>query len=426
MNKNIQSIRGMSDFLPQDVIMWRYIENIFVTILNHYGYNEIRFPIVEYTSLFERSIGEVTDVVEKEMYNFFDRSGNNLTLRPEGTSSCVRLGIEHGLFYHQEQRFWYLGPMFRYERPQKGRFRQFHQFGVEAFGSIGPDVDVELILITARCWKKLGISEYLTLEVNSIGSISSRINYRKKLIDFFEKNSDSLDHDALCRLYSNPMRLLDTKNNKIKKLLCNAPILSDYLDEDSRLHFFEFCELLDISGIQYIVNPYLVRGLDYYNRTVFEWVTKNLGVKKTICAGGRYDELVKQLGGSAIPAVGFSIGLERIMLLIDMVNNVSLPKNICTDIYLMTIGNNARKKSIVLSEKIRTYLPNIRMIVNHSDDNLKKQFSYAYKNNTRIVLIMNDQNIADKMILLKDLKLGYCINISYDEILEKLKTLLCT
>lgn len=424
MNRNIQSVRGMSDYLPKDTIIWRYIESTFATILSNYGYNEIRFPIIEHLDLFKRSIGEITDVIEKEMYSFDDRSGNKLTLRPEGTSGCVRAGIEHGLFYHQEQRFWYLGPMFRYERPQKGRYRQFHQFGAEVFGQIGPDIDVELILITARCWQALGISQYLTLELNSIGSMLSRMNYCKKLINFFEKHLNSLDHHALHRLYSNPMRILDTKNIKIRKLLCNAPILSDYLDEDSRFHFFELCKLLDISGVKYKINPYLVRGLDYYNRTVFEWVTEKLGVKKTICAGGRYDGLVKQLGGISVPAVGFSIGLERIILLMQAVNSVVLSKSVCTDVYLITLGYNARKSAVVLSEKIRSYFPILRIIVSHSDDNLKKQFSYAYKNNTRIVLIMNKQNTFEKMILLKDLRLGDYINVSYDAIVEKLKELL--
>lgn len=424
MNKNIQSVRGMSDCIPKDSFIWRHIESALIKVLNNYGYNEIRFPIVEYSDLFKRSIGEITDVVEKEMYSFHDRNGNSITLRPEGTSGCVRAGIEHALFYHQEQRLWYLGPMFRYERPQKGRYRQFHQLGVEAFGQIGPDIDVELILITARCWKVLGISQHLTLELNSIGSTLSRVDYCNELISFFKKNLSSLDHHALRRLYSNPMRILDTKNDKIRGLLNNAPILSDYVDKESRLHFVELCELLDISGIQYVINPFLVRGLDYYNRTVFEWVTKKLGVKKTICAGGRYDGLVQQLGGEETPAVGFSIGLERIILLIKACNNDFLLHNLCTDVYLITLGIYARKKSIVLSEKIRSCLPNIRFITSHGVENVKKQFSCAYKNNTRIVLVMNEQNTVQQVILLKDLKLGRDITVSYDEIIETLKKLL--
>lgn len=427
MNKNIQSIRGMNDCLPRDTIIWRCVENIFMTILNSYGYNEIRFPIVERLDLFKRSIGNLTDVIEKEMYNFDDRNGNHLTLRPEGTSGCVRAGIENGLFYHQEQRFWYFGPMFRYERPQKGRYRQFHQFGAEVFGKIEPNIDVELILITARCWKALGISQYLTLELNSIGSIASRRQYCKELIEFFEKNLISLDDNSLKRLYSNPMRILDTKNSKIKELLCNAPVLSDYLDEASRFHFFELCKLLDISGVQYTINPYLVRGLDYYNRTVFEWVTENLGVKKTVCAGGRYDELVQKLGGKPMPAVGFSIGVERVILLMQTINSVFLPKQLCIDIYVIVLGYNAKKSSIVLSEEIRSYFPKLRILVSCSNDNgLKKQFSLAYKNNARIVLVMNRKNTLKKMILFKDLHMGYYMTVSYDKILEKLKESLCS
>lgn len=424
MKKNIRSIRGMHDCLPQDVMIWRYVESTFITILMNYGYHEIRFPIIEYSDLFKRSIGNITDVVEKEMYSFDDRSGDSLTLRPEGTSGCVRAGIEHGLFYHQEPRLWYLGPMFRYERPQKGRYRQFHQFSAEVFGKIGPTIDVELILIIVRCWKALGISQYLTLEINSIGSICSRINYRKKLIDFFEKNLSSLDHDALRRLYSNPMRILDTKNVKIRELLHNAPTLINCLDEDSHLHFVELCKLLDVSGVQYVINPYLVRGLDYYNRTVFEWVTTELGVKKTVCAGGRYDELVKQLGGGIVPAVGFSIGLERVILLLKKINSSFLKENVCTDIYLIALGYDAHRNSIILSEKIRSYFPVLRIVVNYSDDNLKRQFLYTNKNNTHIVLIMNQKNTLKEMIFLKNLKSGCCMTVNYNKIIEKLKEML--
>lgn len=424
MHKNVQSIRGMHDCLPQDTVIWRYIENTFVTVLSSYGYNEIRFPILEYSDLFKRSIGEITDVVEKEMYNFNDRNGISITLRPEGTSGCVRAGIEHGLFYHQEQRLWYFGPMFRYERPQKGRYRQFHQFGVEVFGQMGPNIDVELILVATRCWKALGISQYVTLELNSIGSTSSRINYRNALINFLKKNMDVLDNNALRRLYSNPMRILDTKNDKTIKLLHDAPILSDYLDEESRCHFFELCELLDISGVHYVINPFLVRGLDYYNRTVFEWVTEELGIKKTICAGGRYDGLVQRLGGKSVPAIGFSAGLERVILLVKKIDSDFLSKNICTDVYLITLGSYAQKKSIVLSENLRSYLPTLRIITSHYVDNFKKQFSYACNNNTRIVLTMNENNTLQKMVLLQDLKLRYDITVGYDEIVVKLKKLL--
>ncbi|WP_159715162.1 histidine--tRNA ligase [Blochmannia endosymbiont of Camponotus nipponensis] len=425
MKKNIQSIRGMHDYLPKDTVIWQYIENVLITILESYGYKEIRFPIVENTDLFKRSIGEITDVIEKEMYNFNDRNGNNLTLRPEGTSGCVRAGIKHGLFYHQEQRLWYLGPMFRYERPQRGRYRQFHQFSAEAFGQIGPDIDAELILITTRCWKKLGINHHLSLELNSIGSLSSRINYRKRLITFLEKNLKNLDHNALRRLYSNPMRILDTKNSKIKELLLHAPMLSDYLDDASHVHFSELCQLLDFLGIPYAVNPYLVRGLDYYNRTVFEWVTNSLGVKKTICAGGRYDELVQELGGHSMPAVGFSIGLERVILLLQKINDSTiLNKNIYIDVYLISLGRNSQKHSMLLSEHIRSMLPSIRLMVHHGGGSIKKQFYYANKYKTQVVLIMSEKNALEKTIILKDLQLGTQEILQHHAVSARLKHIL--
>lgn len=424
-DKNIQSIRGMHDYLPKDTILWQYIENILITILNSYGYKEIRFPIIEDTNLFKRSIGEVTDVIEKEMYNFTDRNGNNLTLRPEGTSGCVRAGIKHGLFYHQEQRLWYIGPMFRYERPQKGRYRQFHQFSAEAFGQIGPDIDAELILITARCWEKLGINHHLSLELNSIGSLSSRINYRKKLITFLEKNLSNLDNNALRRLYSNPLRILDTKNTKTKELLLNAPILSDHLDDDSRVHFSELCQLLNFLGVPYRVNPHLVRGLDYYNKTVFEWVTDSLGVKKTICAGGRYDELVQELGGYSVPAIGFSIGLERVILLMQEINNITiLNKNIYIDVYLISIGDNSRKHAMLLSENIRSTLPSLRLMVHHGGGDIKKQFYCANKHKPQIVLIMNEKNALEKTIILKNLQSKTQEILKHNAVSERLKNIL--
>ncbi|URJ23307.1 histidine--tRNA ligase [Blochmannia endosymbiont of Camponotus sp. C-003] len=424
-HKNIQSVRGMHDYVPKDTILWQYIENTLITILNSYGYNEIRFPIIEDTNLFKRSIGEVTDVIEKEMYSFTDRNGKNLTLRPEGTSGCVRAGINHGLFYHQEQRLWYLGPMFRHERPQKGRYRQFHQFSAEAFGQIGPDIDAELILITARCWKKLGIHHHLSLELNSIGSLSSRIKYRKKLITFLEKNLSNLDNNALRRLYSNPMRILDTKNTKTKELLLNAPILNDHLDDDSHVHFSELCQLLNLLGISYTVNPYLVRGLDYYNKTVFEWVTDSLGVKKTICAGGRYDELVQELGGHSVPAIGFSIGLERIILLMQKINNNTfLNNNIYIDVYLISIGNHSRKYAMLLAENIRSKLPSVRLMVHHGGGNIKKQFYCANKHKPRIVLIMNAKNVLENTIVLENLQSKNQEILKHDAVTERLRHIL--
>lgn len=296
MAKNIQAIRGMNDYLPADTVIWQRIETILKRVLAGYGYSEIRTPIVEQTPLFRRAIGEVTDVVEKEMYTFDDRNGESVTLRPENTAGCVRAGIEHGLLYNQEQRVWYLGPMFRYERPQKGRYRQFYQLGAEVFGLQGPDIDAELILLTARWWRELGIFEHVTLELNSIGSLAARANYREALVAFLEQHKDKLDEDCKRRMYSNPLRVLDSKNPEVQQLLNDAPELFDYLDAESKEHFDSLCALLDGAGIKYRINQRLVRGLDYYNRTVFEWVTTALGAQGTVCAGGRYDGLVEQLG----------------------------------------------------------------------------------------------------------------------------------
>lgn len=421
--KNIQSVRGMHDFLPYDVMILQNIENVLKTVLNSYGYSEIRLPIVEFSKLFKRSIGEITDVVEKEMYTFKDQHGNELALRPEGTSGCVRAGIEHSLFYHQEQRWWYLGSMFRRERPQKGRYREFNQFSAEVFGQVGPDIDLELILIAKRCWKELGVSQYVSLELNSIGLLSSRIMYRKKLIHFLEKNKHNLDNSSMRRLYSNPMRILDTKNEKTKELLINAPVLSDFLDDSSKSHFIELCKLLDLFGVSYTINPYLVRGLDYYNRTVFEWVTDNLGVKKAICGGGRYDNLVTQLGGNSVPAIGFSIGLERLLLLIKTIysnKDSIISRNMYIDVYLINLGNNSKEYAMLLSEHIRSHIPSLKLKLNHGGGSLKQQFERAIKNNAQIVLIVKNQNVFEKTVLFKNLKSGQQEILQYDKIVKRL------
>ncbi|URJ25012.1 histidine--tRNA ligase [Candidatus Blochmannia ocreatus (nom. nud.)] len=428
MNKSIQSIRGMHDILPKDTIIWQYIEHTLKSIVHDYGYKEIRFPIVENTNLFQRSIGEITDVVEKEMYNFKDRNENSITLRPEGTSGCVRAGIEHGLFYNnQEQRLWYYGPMFRYERPQKGRHRQFHQFSAEAFGCTGPNIDAELILITARCWEKLGINKNISLEINSIGSIQSRTNYRKKLISFLEKHLKKLDHYALRRLHSNPLRILDTKNHATKELLHAAPMINDYLDNDSHTHFSKLCQLLDATKIPYTINPYLVRGLDYYNKTVFEWITTtdHNNKKKTICAGGRYDTLIQELGGPSVPAIGFSMGIERIILLMQAINHEIFNKNIHNDVYLINSSDfDIQKHAILISENIRSEFPSIRLIVHHRKDSIKKQIHLAYKNKTKILLILNEENFLKKTIILKNLQTNAEEILKLHEINTKLKYIL--
>lgn len=422
--KNIQSIRGMHDYLPKEILAWQYIENVLKIILNSYGYNEIRFPIVEFTELFKRSVGEITDIFEKEMYSFYDKNGDNLTLRPEGTSGCVRAGIKNSLFYHQDQRLWYLGPMFRRDRPQKGRYRQFHQFSAEAFGQPGPDIDAELILIANRFWKKLGIDQHLTLEINSIGLLKSRLVYKQKLVKFLEKNRHNLDSDVISRLYSNPMRILDSKNEKIKKIIKKAPILQDYLDLESKSHFNKLCQLLDLFKISYVINPYLVRGLDYYNRTVFEWTTPILGSKKTICAGGRYDDLIKQLGGGLIPAVGFSVGLERLLLLIQIIKSPILDKDLYLDIYIVNLDIDTQEYALIVSEYIRDALPHLKLIVNYGGGTFKQQLNRAYKNCARFVFIIDKQNFLKKTIVLQDLRSKIKETIRYDAIVSRLKEIL--
>lgn len=405
MTKNIQAIRGMNDCLPEETALWQRVENTLKQVLNGYGYREIRLPIVEQTPLFKRAIGEVTDVVEKEMYTFEDRNGESLTLRPEGTAGCVRAGIEHGLLYNREQRLWYVGPMFRYERPQKGRYRQFHQLGVEVFGLQGPEIDAELILLTARWWKALGIAEHVRLELNSIGSPEARVKYRDALVSFLELHQEKLDEDCKRRMYSNPLRILDSKNPQVQELLNNAPRLGKYLDEDSKTHFGQLCEILTQAGIPYTVNQRLVRGLDYYNRTVFEWVTTSLGAQGTVCAGGRYDGLVEQLGGRMTPAVGFAMGLERLVLLIQAVNpSFEVPATI--DVYVISSGIGAQNASMLLAEQVRDGAPELKLMTDYGGGNFKKQITRADKWGARIVLILGENEIATQQVVVKDLRSG--------------------
>ncbi|RBQ35905.1 MULTISPECIES: histidine--tRNA ligase [Rahnella] len=423
MAKNIQAIRGMNDYLPEDTALWQRIEGSLKQVLGSYGYNEIRMPIVEQTPLFKRAIGEVTDVVEKEMYTFEDRNGESLTLRPEGTAGCVRAGIEHGLLYNQEQRLWYIGPMFRYERPQKGRYRQFNQLGVEVFGLQGPDVDAELILLTARWWRALGISEHVALELNSIGSLEARANYRDALVAFLEQHKDKLDEDCKRRMYSNPLRVLDSKNPDIQALLNDAPELGDYLDEESREHFAGLCELLEQSGIPYTVNQRLVRGLDYYNRTVFEWVTHSLGSQGTVCAGGRYDGLVEQLGGRATPAVGFAMGLERLVLLVQAVNpDFKAPATV--DAYVISSGAGTQSAAMQLAEKLRDALPELKVMTNYGGGNFKKQFARADKWGARVALVLGEDEVANQQVVVKDLQSGTQETLAQSEIAARLASML--
>ncbi|WP_225639482.1 histidine--tRNA ligase [Candidatus Profftia sp. (ex Adelges kitamiensis)] len=406
MAKNIKAIRGMHDLLPEDAVLWQHIETVLKQVLTSYGYSEIRLPIVEHTPLFRRALGEITDVVEKEMYSFNDLNGDHITLRPEGTAGCVRAIIEHNLIYNQEQRLWYIGPMFRHERPQKGRYRQFHQLGVEVFGFNGPDIDTEIILLTARCWRSLGISKYVSLELNSIGSFESRMNYRNALIAYLEKFRDQLDEDCKRRIYSNPLRILEHKSPVLQKILNNAPNISIYINKKDREHFAGLCKLLDHAGIKYIINKRLVRGLDYYNCTVFEWITDKLGAQGTICAGGRYDNLVARLGGHDTPAIGLAIGLERLILLIQKVNPDSFQLHSIVDIYLIYSGKNTQSKAIVLAEKIRDAYPQVRLITNYGGGNFKKQFARADKIGAKFALVIGENEINSGYVNIKNMQSG--------------------
>lgn len=403
MSKEIQAIRGMNDCLPQDTPVWQYVEQMIRQTVNSYGYDEIRFPIVEMTELFKRSIGEVTDIVEKEMYTFADRNGDSLTLRPEGTACCVRAGIQNGLLYNQEQRLWYMGPMFRHERPQKGRYRQFHQFGLEVFGMQGPDIDAEVILVSARLWQQLGLTPYVRLELNSLGSNEARAAYRDKLVAYLEQHKELLDEDSQRRLYSNPLRVLDSKNPAMADMLGKAPQLLDHLDEESKQHFEGLQARLRAAGIEYTINPRLVRGLDYYNKTVFEWVTTNLGSQGTVCAGGRYDGLVEQLGGKATPAVGFGLGLERLVLLLQSLPLLPAVSN-AADVYLMPLGEAAELAAVSVAEQLRLALPGKRVMLHCGGGNLKKQLKRADKSGAAVGLLLGDDELAAGQVTVKWLR----------------------
>lgn len=405
MAKTIQAIRGMNDYLPSDTPLWQWVEGKIKQRLSSYGYSEIRMPIVESTPLFARAIGEVTDVVEKEMFTFNDRDDESLTLRPEGTAGCVRAGIEHGLLYNQEQRLWYIGPMFRYERPQKGRYRQFHQCGVEVFGIANPLIDAELIIMTAKLWQDLGIADHVQLQLNSIGSLEARKNYRAALVEYLQDYVDQLDEDSKRRLTTNPLRILDSKDERVQQILNNAPKLHDYLDEDSRQHFAMLCSILEQYGIRYEINQKLVRGLDYYNKTVFEWVTTALGAQGTVCGGGRYDGLVEQLGGHATPAVGFAMGLERLVLLIqEVVENPPINPNV--DIYVIHQGDNTTLPALQLASQLRSALPQIKVMLHCSGGNFKKQFKRADKLGAKFALILGEDEVAQQQVVIKDLLSG--------------------
>jgi histidyl-tRNA synthetase len=403
MLKPIQSIRGMNDILPGDSALWNSVRHVLKTIVESYGYAEIVLPIVEETDLFQRSMGESTDVVQKEMYTFTDRAGESLTLRPEGTAGCVRAGIEHGLFYNQQQKFWYFGPMFRYERPQKGRYRQFYQFGVEAFGMEGPDVDAEMLLMIARLFKSLGLLEQVSLQLNSLGSAEARKHYREKLVDYFSAHYDQLDEDSQKRLQLNPLRILDSKDEKTQLLVKDAPRLWDFLSEEDRQHFETLCRHLDKAGLKYEINPCLVRGLDYYTKTVFEWVTDQLGSQGAVCGGGRFDLLVEYMGGGHTPAIGFSFGVERLLELLKHLNQ--LPAlDVDPHIYLLLMGEPAKLEGLALAENIRNELPALRVLMNCDSTSLKSQFKKADKSGAKIALILGEEELTSHTVVIKYLR----------------------
>lgn len=402
--KQIQSVKGMEDLLPEQSPVWQYVEATIAEVAQRYGYREIRFPIVEQTELFKRSIGEVTDIVEKEMYTFDDRNGLSLTLRPEGTASCVRASEEHGLLYNQTQKLWYTGPMFRYEKPQKGRLRQFHQFGFEAFGMAGPDVDAELLIMLARLWRELGIADGLSLQINNLGTSEARARYRADLVTYLSERVEQLDEDSKRRLSTNPLRILDSKIPSTQALLNDAPSLVDYLDETSRSHFAQLQRLLESAGVAFEINPRLVRGLDYYNNTVFEWVTTKLGAQGTVCAGGRYDGLVEQLGGRPTPAVGCGIGLERLVLLLEEMNAIPAGIQETVDVYLVAVGD-VMADALVIAETLRSELPWLRLVTNFGGGSFKSQMKKADKSGAQLALVLGEDEVAKGEVGVKPLRL---------------------
>jgi len=405
LSKSLQAIRGMNDILPEETPLWRYFEGTVAGLLDGYGYRQIRMPIVEFTELFKRSIGEVTDIVEKEMYTFEDRNGDSLTLRPEGTASCVRAVLEHGITGGgQVQKLWYAGPMFRHERPQKGRYRQFHQIGVEVFNLAGPDIDAELIVLTWRLWGLLGIRDAVTLELNSLGTAEARARYREALVEYLSARVEALDEDSRRRLTSNPLRILDSKVPETQALLVDAPKLADYLDEESRLHFDGLRARLDAAGIPYVINPKLVRGLDYYGKTVFEWVTDKLGAQGTVCAGGRYDGLVEQMGGKPTPGVGFAMGIERLVLLLETLEKVPAELARQVDVYFCAFGESAELAALTLAERLRDELPGLRLLINAGAGSFKSQLKKADKSGALYALVLGEDEVGQRVVGIKPLR----------------------
>lgn len=404
----------MNDILPDVSGTWSYLESVVRDIIQSYGYAEIRVPLLEQTDLFRRSIGEVTDIVEKEMYTFLDRNDESVTLRPEATAGIVRAGITNGLLHNQRQKLWTAGPMFRYEKPQKGRYRQFYQFDVEALGFAGPDVDAELIMMSARMWQRLGMSR-LALQINSLGTPESRQRYQETLVEYFSGVKNSLDEDSMRRLEQNPLRILDSKNPELQATIAAAPVMLDFLDTESAEHFQQLESLLDAANVSYTINPRLVRGLDYYNRTVFEWVTDALGAQGAVCAGGRYDGLVEKLGGRSTPAVGWAMGIERLVALYEACGGEAPGAD--ADAYVVAVGDAALQSAFAVAENLRDSIAGIRVEMNLGGGSFKSQMKRADKSNAEYALILGEQEVAERRIGLKPLRSAdEQISVALDEL----------
>ena len=420
----LQAIRGMSDTLPDQSLSWQYLESAFQRIVKRFGYREIRFPIIERTELFKRSIGEVTDIVEKEMYSFDDRNGDNVSLRPEGTAGCVRATNQHGLLYNQQQRLWYSGPMFRHERPQKGRYRQFHQFGVEAFGMAGPDIDAEILQLSASLWKELDLSEYLTLQINNIGNAEDRSRYGIALTEFLKSKAQQLDEDARNRIYTNPMRVLESKIPEVQQALQGCPKLQDFVSEASQEHYLALQGLLMRANIPFIENARLVRGLDYYNYCVYEWTTESLGAQGAVCGGGRYDGLVEMLGGKPTLAAGFAIGIERLILMLDSLGKIPEEVRKPIDVYVLVVGANLAEQALELVQRIRTEFPQLGVVSHCGGGKYNSQLKRAFNSGARLAVILEREDTGSndlknaKILRLEDSKESETVEIA--NILPKL------
>jgi histidyl-tRNA synthetase len=420
--KTFRSIRGMPDVLPGETVRWQWVEDTARAVLAAHGYREIRLPVLEHTGLFARSVGETTDIVEKEMYSFEDRGGESVTLRPEGTAGCVRACEEHGLLYNQTQRLWYAGPMFRYERPQKGRYRQFQQIGAECFGFPGPDVDAELLVLTAELWRALGVDGAVQLELNTLGSPGARRAYREALVAFLEPRAEALDEDSRRRLHRNPMRILDSKDPGTRAVLAEAPDLSQWIDDEARRQFDGLRALLEAAGVDYVVNPRIVRGLDYYTGTVFEWTTDRLGAQGTVCAGGRYDGLVEQLGGRPTPGIGFAMGVDRLLLLADAVGSVPAALAREVDVYLLPLDDDGMPRALALARELRAAVPGLRLQLHCGGGKAKARFRRADASGAELALILGEEELAAGTVGVKPLRGdGEQRTLAVDALIEELR-----